>query len=103
MVFKYYEQVCKVNKTLLHKKVTPHTLRHTKSCHMLINGVALPVIQRFLGHSSIQTTEIYLEITSDVVITAVEEASKMIFDNTTKIERIWEEEDILDKIKDMFY
>lgn len=106
IIDKYYKKACKVSNTLPHKKVTPHTLRHTKSCHMLINGVALPVIQRFLGHSSIQTTEIYLEITSDVVITAVEESSKMIFGEDVNIEtkKVWEEDNtLLNKIKDMFY
>ena len=32
-----------------------------------MNNTALPIIQRFLGHTSIQTTEIYLDITNDEV------------------------------------
>jgi len=106
IIDKYYDMVCKVSKTLPYKKVTPHVLRHTKSCHMLINGVALPVIQRFLGHASIQTTEIYLDITSDVMIVAVEKSSEMIFGDSasTKMNKLWEEDStLLNQIKEMFY
>ena len=35
--------------------------------HLLMNNTALPILQRFLGHASIQTTEIYLDITNDEV------------------------------------
>jgi site-specific recombinase XerD len=51
LVNKYYDLACQKCPSLKTKNVTPHTFRHTKACHMLINGTALPVIQRFLGHS----------------------------------------------------
>ena len=40
-------------------KVTPHVLRHSKAMHLLQAGYTMVVIRDWLGHVSIQTTEIY--------------------------------------------
>ena len=45
------------------KKVTTHTLRHSYATHLLEAGVSLKAIQKYLGHSSLQTTMIYLHLT----------------------------------------
>lgn len=41
---------------------SPHSFRHSKAVHMLEAGVPLIYIRNFLGHESVQTTEIYLRI-----------------------------------------
>ena len=46
---------------------TPHSMRHTTATHMLEAGVPLVVVKNFLGHVSLQTTQIYTEISQDTM------------------------------------
>jgi len=48
-------------------KYTPHVMRHTTATHLLEAGVPLAVVKNILGHTSIQTTQIYVEITQQTV------------------------------------
>ena len=45
------------------RPVCLHTLRHCYASHLLEHGVALPLIQRWLGHKSVKTTMIYAHVT----------------------------------------
>ena len=47
--------------SLLRKKVSPHTLRHTTAMHLLQSGVDVTVIALWLGHESTETTHQYVE------------------------------------------
>ena len=46
--------------SLGHKKVTPHVLRHTAAMELLHHGVDRSVIALWLGHESVETTQMYL-------------------------------------------
>jgi site-specific recombinase XerD len=53
----------KVCPSLKHKRVTVHVLRHTMALDLLQAGVDRSVIALWLGHESVETTQIYLEAT----------------------------------------
>ena len=46
--------------SLKHKRVSPHVLRHSLAMDLLQNGVDRSVIALWLGHESIETTQVYL-------------------------------------------
>ena len=59
------------------KKVSIHTLRHSYATHLLEEGVSLKVIQKYMGHSSLQTTLVYLHLTETAEANARQTIEKL--------------------------
>lgn len=51
---------------------TPHVMRHTTATHLIESGVSLAIVKNILGHTSIQTTQIYLDISQQTVDRSME-------------------------------
>jgi site-specific recombinase XerD len=55
-----------VKQSGIHKRAHVHTLRHSYATHLLEAGVALQLIQEYLGHTSPRTTTIYTHLTREL-------------------------------------
>jgi integrase/recombinase XerD len=54
-----------VKKAAIKKKVGTHTLRHSIATHLLQSGMKLERIQQFLGHGTIDSTQIYTHLVNE--------------------------------------
>ena len=80
------------------KRVSPHTIRHTTATHLLRSGVDLNTIRAWLGHVSIDTTNIYAEIDLEVKAKALD-ACKV---EATGNSRPWREDpDLMDFLRSL--
>lgn len=61
LVAKHVDVAVRACPTLARKHVTPHTLRHTTAVHLLEAGVDRAIIALWLGHESVETTQLYLD------------------------------------------
>jgi integrase/recombinase XerD len=59
-VFKIIKKLVEI--TGIHKKISPHTFRHSFATHLVEGGADLRAVQAMLGHESITTTEIYTHL-----------------------------------------
>ncbi len=57
-------QTC--NEKIIQKNISLHSLRHSIATHLLANGMDIQKVQRFLGHSSLDTTEIYTHLIEEL-------------------------------------
>lgn len=64
---KYINQAKSEHPNLFRETYSPHSMRHTTATHMLEAGVPLIVVKNFLGHVSLQTTQIYAEVTQETM------------------------------------
>lgn len=73
----YVRNLCKQigNRTGIARRTHPHAFRHTGACDLAKAGCELRIIQRQLGHDSLNTTQIYLDHLSPMdVVSAVRDS-----------------------------
>jgi integrase len=76
-----YELRAICRRAKLGRKIGPHVLRHTFASHLVMRGVALAIVQKLMGHSSIVVTQRYAHLAPQVVRDAV-----LIFDRPTHVQ-----------------
>lgn len=76
--------------SLQRKRISPHTIRHTTATHLLRAGVDINTIRAWLGHVSLDTTNIYAE--TDLALKAKALAACDPGGRSRKIKKKWRED-----------
>ena len=63
----------------------PHSMRHSTACHLIEAGVDIVTIKNILGHVSVQTTQIYAEMSQDSVDRKLKEWNDTWFGSNVKV------------------
>jgi integrase/recombinase XerD len=86
-IYKKYVVMAKnQNPSLFHAdSYPPHSMRHSTACHLLEAEVDIVTIKNILGHVSVQTTQIYAEMSQDTVDKKLKEWNETWFGNNQKI------------------
>lgn len=71
IVRRHVETAAKVQPSLRSKRVTPHVLRHSAAMQLLHGGVDRTVIALWLGHESVETTQMYIHADMKMKETAI--------------------------------
>ena len=77
IVRKYTRMAAKTCPSLDEKRVSPHTLRHTAAMELLRSGVGCTVIALWLGHESVETTQMYLHADMEIKRQAMDRTRPM--------------------------
>lgn len=97
----YVNLARKINPLIIPKKISCHSLRHSRAMHLLQAGVNLVYIRDLLGHVSVQTTDMYARADSRQKREAFEKAYVDIIPGIAKT-KSWENDDkLLDWLKNL--
>lgn len=94
--FGVYELVARVAReasrtepSLAHKRVSPHTLRHSTAVHLLQAGVDINTIRAWLGHVSLETTNRYAEVDLETKAHALQTCSESLSQPSVATRASW--------------
>jgi site-specific recombinase XerD len=73
--------------SMVRKRISPHTIRHTTATHLLRSGVDINTIRAWLGHVSVSTTNIYAEADLEMKARALSNCEV----ETEKPKKLWRE------------
>ena len=65
-------------KSGIKRNITVHGLRHSRATHLLSNGMGIKLLSEFLGHYKIETTEQYIHLQTNDIMTAINLADQRI-------------------------
>jgi integrase/recombinase XerD len=71
----------------LEDRLSPHVLRHSCATHMVDHGADIRVVQELLGHASISTTQVYTQVSAELVRRVYEQAHPRAGPRTGRISR----------------
>jgi site-specific recombinase XerD len=60
---------------LKHARVTPHSLRHTCACLLLIGGADIYAVSKTLGHRNLKSTQLYTQFSNEVLLAELDPAN----------------------------
>lgn len=88
-IYKKYVTIAKEKypDMFLDDNYSPHSMRHSTACHLLEAGVDIVTIKNILGHVSVQTTQIYAEMSQDSVDRKLKEWNDTWFGNKIEIKK----------------
>jgi integrase/recombinase XerD len=92
MIERYVRKIQEQMPSLATKRVSPHSIRHSTASHLLRAGVDINTIRAWLGHVSLDTTNIYAEIDLEMKAKAL---AKCEVSNTSNSKRRWREDPAL--------
>lgn len=72
MVTRHAMKLAETMPSVKGKRVSPHTIRHTTATHLLQAGVDINTIRAWLGHVSVETTNIYAEVNMEMKAKALQ-------------------------------
>lgn len=70
-IYRLVERCAAGAPALSERKITPHVLRHTTACHLVLAGIDINTVRAWLGHATLHTTNIYAEIGLEMKARAV--------------------------------
>jgi site-specific recombinase XerD len=98
---KYADMARLVDASLIPEKASCHQIRHSKAMHLLQAGVCLIWIRDVLGHTSVQTTEIYARADNKQKRDALEKAYSHVLPNNKKDGEWHRNQDLLNWLKSL--